>query len=117
MTTGFATTTEPVTVTTTTHRARSRTIERRIETEYARDRLAKALHEVVLDSVAFGPCDLPTRGDREWIRSAIAMPIQEATDAALRVLARRLTVAMDNAPDGLLDRLDVSHGGQEFGWE
>jgi hypothetical protein len=89
--------------------ARSRTIERRIETEYARDRVAKALHEVVLDSVGFGPCDLPTRDDREWIRGAIAMPIQEATDAALRVLARRLTQALDRAPDGLLDRLDASH--------
>ncbi len=90
-------------------RARSRTIERQVETEYARDVVAKALHEVVLDSVGFGPCDLPTRDDREWIRGAIAMPIQEATDAALHVLARRLTQALERAPNGLLDRLDASH--------
>ena len=110
------TSTEPR-MTTTTARARSRTIERQIVTEYARDRLAKALHEVVLDSVGFGPCDLPTRNDRDWIREAIALPIQEATEAALRVLAGRLTEALERAPNGLLDRLDASHRWEELGWE
>jgi hypothetical protein len=92
-------------------------IERQIATDFARDRVAKALYEVIVDGLRFGPCDLPTGEDREWIRGAIAMPIQEATEVALRVLARRLAQALDRAPNGVLDRFDASHRWQELGRE
>jgi hypothetical protein len=92
-------------------------IERQIATDFARDRVAKALYEVIVDGVRFGPCDLPTGEDREWIRGAIAMPIQEATEVALRVLAWRLAQAFDRAPNGALDRFDASHRWQELGRE
>jgi hypothetical protein len=72
---------------------------------------------VTLDSLAYGPRDLPTSGDREWIRGAIEMPIQEATDAALDVLAARLTRALEPAPRGLVRRCASSHLGEELGWE
>lgn len=92
-------------------------IERHIATVYARDTVAKAFYEVILDGLEYGPRDLPTSGDREWIRGAIAMPIQEATELALHDLARRLAQALDRAPDGLLDRYDASHAGAELGAE
>ena len=66
-------------------------IERKIATEYGRDRVAKALYEVIHNGLEFGPRDMPTPEDREWIRGAIAMPIQEATQIALDALAWRLT--------------------------
>ena len=101
----------------TPERLRSRTIERQVATDYARDKVARALYEVIVDGFEFGPCDLPTRDDREWIRGAIAVPIQEATEIALRVLARRLTQAKERAPNGLIGRYDASHRWEELGWE
>ena len=101
----------------TTQHESSLAIERQIATEYGRDRLARALHEVILDGLEFGPRDLPTSEDREWVRGAIAMPIQETTELALRVLAWRLTQALDRAPDGLIDRFHASHRWEELGWE
>jgi hypothetical protein len=92
-------------------------IDCRIATAFARHRVAQALHEVTLDSLAYGPRDLPTQDDREWIRGAIAMPIQEATEAALDVLAARLTESLERAPNGLVRRCAASHLGQELGWE
>jgi hypothetical protein len=92
-------------------------IDCRIDTAFARHRVAQALHEVTLDSLAYGPRDLPTQDDREWIRGAIAIPIQEATDIALSILADRLTLALERAPSGLRRRCQSSHLGQELGWE
>ena len=77
---------------------RPRVVERHIATDYARDTVAKAFYEVILDGVEYGARDLPTTGDREWIRGAIAVPIQEATELALHDLARRLRVALDGRP-------------------
>jgi hypothetical protein len=93
------------------------TVERRVATEYARGRLAKALYEVVVDAVAFGPSDLPTPVDRDWIRGAMAAPIHEATNVALDSLAWRLGRALDLAPNQLLDRLAASHESAAFGPE
>ena len=95
---------------------RSRAIERQIATDYGRDRIAKALYEVIHDRLPVGPRDLPTTADREWIRSALARPIQETTEVTLRVLAWRLAQALDRAPDGLLTRLDASPRWAELGW-
>jgi hypothetical protein len=92
-------------------------IERQITTAFARDTVAKALYEVVTDGVGYGARDLPTVGDREWIRGAIAVPIQEATELALHDLARRLGHALERAPGGLLMRYEASHAGQEIGSE
>jgi hypothetical protein len=92
-------------------------IERQIATEYGRDRVAMALYEVIHNGLEFGPRGMPTPEDREWIRGAIAMPIQEATQVALNELAWRLTQALDRAPDGLIGRFRESHRGVELGWE
>jgi hypothetical protein len=97
--------------------ARSRAIERQIATEYGRDRVAKALYEVIHDGLVFGPRDLPTPEDREWIRGAIAIPIQEATEVALHVLAWRLAQALDGAPHELMNRVQSSQRWLELGWE
>ena len=84
---------------------RSRAIECQIATEYGRDRIAKALYEVIHDGLEFGP------------RGAIAIPIQEATEVALHVLAWRLAQVLERAPNGLPDRFHASHRWVELGWE
>jgi hypothetical protein len=96
---------------------RSRAIERQIATEYGRDGIAKALYEVIHDGLEFGPRDLPTTADREWIRRAMALPIQETTEVALHVLAWRLAQALEAAPDELTARFRASHRWVELGWE
>ena len=101
----------------TPQHARSRAIEHQITTEYSRDRIARALYEVILDGLGFGPRDLPTPDDRDWIRGAIAMPIQETTEVALHVLAWRLAQALERAPDGLMDRFQSRHGWLELDWD
>jgi hypothetical protein len=92
-------------------------VARHITTTYARDTVAKAFYEVILDGVEYGPRDLQTSEDREWIRGAIAMPIQEATEVALHDLARRLGHALERAPRGMVTRYEASHAGQEIGSE
>ena len=92
-------------------------VERLLTTSYARDRVAEALYEVLLDGLTCSPCDLPAVDDREWIRGALAVPIQDTTAAALRALVWEMARVLENAPDGLLDRLDRSHRQSQFGWE
>ena len=92
-------------------------VERLLTTTYARDRVAEALYEVLLDGLTCSPCDLPAADDREWIRGALAVPIQDTTSAALRTLVWEMARVLENAPDGLLDRLDRSHRRSQFGWE
>lgn len=101
----------------TTEQRRLLAIERLITTEYARDKVAHALHEVLLDGMDFGPCGLPQADDRDWIRGATAIPLQEATAAALQTLAWGMARALERAPNGLLDRFERSHRWQELGWE
>ena len=95
--------------------ARPPVLERHIASDFARDRVAVALFETILDGLEYGPRDLATPQDREWIRGAIAIPIQEATDVALHDLARRLGRALERAPDRWLDRYEASHAGAGIG--
>jgi hypothetical protein len=97
--------------------ARPPVLERHIASDYARDKVAAAFFETILDGLEYGPRDLPTPQDRDWIRGAIAIPIQEATDVALHDLARRLGRTLVRAPDRWLDRYEASHAGVEMGSE
>jgi hypothetical protein len=92
-------------------------MEREIASESARANVARALYEVLVEGFGFGPRDLPTAADREWIRDAVVGPIHEATEVALHVLASRLSQTMDRAPDGLVERFKASHRWAELGWE
>ena len=92
-------------------------VERLLTTTFARDRVAEALYEVLLDGLTCSPCDLPAADDREWIRGALAVPIQDTTSAALRTLVWEMAHVLEGAPEGLLDRLDRSHRRSQFGWE
>jgi hypothetical protein len=93
----------------TSEQVRCRVIARHVVTEYARDKVAKALYEAVLEGLEFGPRDLPLPEDREWIRGALAVPLQDATDAALEVLSWSVSRTLERAPHGLLDRFEHSH--------
>jgi hypothetical protein len=100
----------------TTHElTRPPVLERHIASEYARDRVATALFETILEGLEYGPRDLATPQDREWIRGAIAIPIQESTELALHDLARRLGRTLERAPDRWLNRYEASHAGVEIG--
>jgi hypothetical protein len=92
-------------------------VERLLTTSYARHRVAEALYEVLLDGFSGSPCDLPEADDREWIRGALAVTIQQTTSAVLRDLVWEMTRALEDAPEGLLERLDRAHGRSQFGWE
>jgi hypothetical protein len=81
----------------------------------ARDRVIRALHDAVRDGLEFGPRDLPIAEDREWIRGAIAVPLQEATDAALEALSEAIARALARAPSGFIDRFERSHHLVELG--
>jgi hypothetical protein len=96
---------------------RCRVIARHVASEYARDKVAKALYEAVVEGLEFGPRDLPLADDREWIREAIAVPLQEASDAALKVLAWSVGRALERAPNDLLDRYERSHHLRELAVE
>jgi len=101
----------------TLDQARSRIVARHIATEYARDNVTKALYEAVLDGLEFGPRDLPYAEDREWIRGNLAVPLHEATDAALQVLIWSVSRALEQAPNGLLERFERSHHSEELSVE
>jgi len=92
-------------------------ISRQLATAYARDRVAASLYSAVVEGLEFGPRDMPLAGDREWIRGAIAISLQEATDAALEVLASSVTRALERAPNGLLERYERSHHLADLGFE
>ncbi|HEX5823451.1 MAG TPA: hypothetical protein VFY18_03235 [Candidatus Limnocylindrales bacterium] len=94
-----------------------RVIAGHVACDYARDKVARALYESVVEALEFGPRDLPRLEDREWIRGAIAIPLQEATDAALQVLTRSLTRTLARAPEGLLDRFERSNHLADLGIE
>lgn len=100
---------------TTYELARPPILGRHIATDYARDKVATAFFEAILDGLEYGPRDLATAQDREWIRGAIAIPIQEATELALHDLARRLGHTLERAPDRWLDRYEASHAGAGTG--
>jgi hypothetical protein len=86
----------------------SQAIADRVVTAFARDRVAQALHEAIVAGLDIGPCALPQPADREWIREAIAAPIQLSTDAALEALRRALAQSFQEAPPDLIRRLETS---------
>jgi len=93
---------------------RLRTLNRHLGTEFARDQVSRALFEVVVDGLHLSPCRLPD-GDRDWLRGALAMPIHDATNVALDVLAWRIERILDGAPQPLRERLD-RHAAAEPSW-
>jgi hypothetical protein len=92
-------------------------LERSVATAHSRDTITKALYEVLLDGLDFGPRDLPLPEDREWLRGAVAMPLQEATDVALHSLIWNVAETFERAPDRIRQRFDASHEGESLGWE
>ncbi len=92
-------------------------LDRSVATTHSRDTIVKALYEVLTDELDFGPRDLPLPEDREWLRGAIAMPLQEAADAALHSLIWNVAEAFERAPDRIRERFDRSHEGEGLGWE
>lgn len=94
---------------------RCRLIARHVGTEWARDRVIHALHDAVWDGLEFGPRDLPLAEDREWIRGAIAIPLQEAADVALETLISGIARTIERSPNGWLDRFERSHHLVELG--
>jgi hypothetical protein len=96
---------------------RCQVIARRVASEYARDKVATALYEAVLQGLEFGPRDLPRAEDRDWIRGNIAVSLQEATDAALRVLVASVSRTLEQAPADYLDRFQRSHHLEALGIE
>ena len=99
------------------NRDRCRLIARHVTSEYARDKVARALYEAVVEGLQFGPRDLPLADDRDWIRGAIAHSLQQASDAAIEILAWSVSRALERAPNDLLDRYLRSHHLQELGIE
>lgn len=88
---------------------RSRLIARRVGTEFARDRVIRALYDAVHDGLEFGPRDLPLADDREWVRGAMAVPLQDAADTAIDALVSSIARTLEAAPAGWLDRFEGSH--------
>jgi len=97
--------------------ARVQSIERRVATLHSRDTVTKALYDVLIDAIDFGPRDLPRPEDREWLRGAVAVPLQEATEVALQSLVWNVAETFERAPDRIRDRFDRSFEGEELGWE
>jgi hypothetical protein len=92
-------------------------VERRIATVHNRDTVMHALYDVLCDGIDFGPRDLPTADDRQWLRGALAVPIHEATEVALHALVWHMAEAIERAPSTIRGRFERSHDGEELGWE
>jgi hypothetical protein len=104
-------------VTGTTQVGRIGTVRRHVVTDAARDRVARALYEAVVEGLEFGPRDVASADDREWIRGALAIALGETAEVALDVIAWRIATAFDDAPSDLGRRYDLSHAWEELGWE
>ena len=92
-------------------------IARRVASPYAHDKVATALFEAVVQGLEFGPRDLPLAEDREWIRGIVAVPLHQATNAALQALVSSVSTALERAPNHFLDRYEQSHHLQDLGIE
>ena len=103
-------------MTASTH-ARAETLRRHIASQASRDRVARSLYESIVDGLEFGPRDVATPDDREWIRGALAVWLHETADVALDLVAWRMAKAFDDAPNALGERYDRSHEWEELGWE
>ena len=71
-------------------------VRRRSVSLYARMRVAEAIRALAVD-ICGGDESLSV-ADRAWLRQAIAAPVNEATEEALRVLVDELTSALRDAP-------------------
>jgi hypothetical protein len=71
-------------------------VRRRSVSLYARMRVAEAIRALAVDIC--GGDDALSAVDRAWLRQAIASPVNEATEEALRVLLDELTTALRVAP-------------------
>lgn len=71
-------------------------IRRRSVSVDARMRVADAIRALALDIC--GGDESLSAADRAWLRQAIAEPVTEATEEALRVLMKELTGALRGAP-------------------
>jgi hypothetical protein len=96
---------------------RCQRIARRVASPYAHDKVATALFEAVVHGLEFGPRDLPLSEDREWIRGIVAVPLHQATNAALQALVSSVSQALERAPNQFLDRYEQSHHLQDLGIE
>jgi hypothetical protein len=64
----------------------------RVHSAFARDRLARALHEIAID--ALHPAATMSRNDAARLRDSLARPIRVASEAALGTLAAELERAL-----------------------
>ena len=74
-------------------------LERLFATDYARDRLARTLYEIVIDGIGRGPRPIQTSRDLDSVRTVIASAIRETTEVTLHDLARCMHPRCDGAPD------------------
>ena len=89
-----------------------------VSREPARERVTRVLYEVLLEEqLDVGPCALLLPEEREWVRGAIAVPLQEATEAAVETLSWGVARALERAPGGLLARLEAIQRERDLAWE
>jgi hypothetical protein len=88
-------------------RSRRRSIERRLRGAYAEDQVSAALFRVIVNAVAFGPCNGPSERHRDWLRAAVRAPLRSSTEAALETLSRDVARIFDRAPADLRAWLDA----------
>ena len=74
-----------------------------------------ALCEAVVAAIDFGPRDLLSPTDREWLRDAITTCVDASVETELTLIAHLLAEALEAAPDRLGDRFDRSHEADEYG--
>jgi hypothetical protein len=84
-------------------------LERLLDTDFAHDRLAAALFEVLADGLDLGPCAVRSPGDRAWVDDAISGPIQRTAEDAIERLVGELTRSFAEVPAALIERM--VHGG------
>lgn len=84
---------------------RQRTIRRLLTTDFARDRLSRALFEVAADGLNLRPVAVRTPADRACVRDVLSGPIQRTAEDAVERLAVELTRAMAALPEPLAERI------------
>jgi hypothetical protein len=84
---------------------RRRAIEHVIATEFARDRIARAIFDVIADGLDLGPFAIRSAEDQRWVRETVALVIQNGTAAALERTTADLAGAVAAAPPDLVIRL------------
>jgi hypothetical protein len=84
---------------------RRRAVEHVIATEFARDRISRAIFDVIADGLDLGPFAIRSPEDQAWVRETIALVIQTGTTAALERTTAELAGAVASAPPDLVIRL------------